>query len=243
MNPRQGVTIRVKGSTAASVSDINGKFSIAVADDKAVLVFAFVGFATQDAGNSGHLNVVTMKIGVSGLQEVIVTSSFGIKKQEKALGYATSTINSKEITEAGNTNFASALYGKAAGVIVRTQPGGASSAVSVQIRGINSISYNQPPLYVVDGVIIRNLQQYGAGGFNNNGFYSDQRIEGNGVLDINPSDIETINILKGGAATALYGSDAEGGVIVITTKKGVKGKGATVDFNLYCVCRASCIFT
>lgn len=233
--PLQGVTIRLKGTSTAVVSDTYGKYSITVPDNNAVLVFFYIGFITKEVPvSSGTTINVVLSENVTDLNEVTVTGSFGIKRQEKALGYATSTITSKQLTEAGNTNFASALYGKAAGVIVRTQPGGASSAVSVQIRGINSIGYNQPPLYVVDGVIIRNQQQYGvAGGFNNNGFYSDQRIEGNGILDINPSDIETINILKGGAATALYGSDAEGGVIVITTKKGVKGKGPTVDFNYY----------
>jgi len=233
--PLAGVTIRIKGTTKAVVSDANGKYSITVPDNNAVLVFLYIGYTTKEVPVSTGTTInVVLSESINNLNEVTVTGSFGIKRQEKALGYATSTVTSKQITEAGNTNFASALYGKAAGVIVRTQPGGASSAVSVQIRGINSIGYNQPPLYVVDGVIIRNQQQYGvAGGFNNNGFYSDQRIEGNGILDINPSDIETINILKGGAATALYGSDAEGGVIVITTKKGVKGRGPTVDFNYY----------
>jgi len=231
--PLPGVTIKVKGGKAITVTDVNGKFSIDVPDDKAVLVFSFIGFESQELPvTAGASMSVIMKATVGGLHEVVVTS-FGIKKQQAALGYATSTISSKEITEAGNTNFASALYGKAAGVSVKTAPGGASSAVTIQIRGINSIGYNQPPLYVVDGVIIRNQQQYGSSGFNNNGFYSDQRIEGNGVLDINPSDIESINILKGGSATALYGSDAEGGVIVITTKKGIKGKGPQVEFNYY----------
>ncbi|MDB5151482.1 MAG: rane protein [Mucilaginibacter sp.] len=231
--PLPGVTVRVKDGKAVTITDADGKFNIDAADPKAILVFSYVGFTKKELPiTPGVAMLVKLAPELGGLNEVVVTS-FGIKRQEKALGYATSTINSKEITEAGNTNFASALYGKAAGVIVRTQSGGASSAVSVQIRGINSISYNQPPLYVVDGVIIRNQQQYGAGGFNNGGFYSDQRIEGNGVLDINPADIESINILKGGSATALYGSDAEGGVIVITTKKGIKGKGPTVEFNYY----------
>jgi iron complex outermembrane receptor protein len=231
--PLPGVTVRVKGGNSVTVSDVNGKFTINVPNEKATLVFSFVGFETQEVPlTSGTPVSVIMKAAVGGLREIVVTS-FGIKKQQAALGYATSTISSKEITEAGNTNFASALYGKAAGVLVKTAPGGASSAVTIQIRGINSIGYNQPPLYVVDGVIIRNQQQYGASGFNNGGFYSDQRIEGNGVLDINPNDIESINILKGGSATALYGSDAEGGVIVITTKKGVKGKGPQVEFNYY----------
>ena len=230
--PLPGVSILLKGTTTGTQTDVYGKYVI-TANKGDVIKFSVIGFATQEITVSDQ-SVINVKFArsVSELKDVVVTS-FGIKKQAAALGYATSTISSKDITEAGNTNFASALYGKAAGVTVHTQPGGASSGVIVQVRGINSISYNQSPLYVVDGVIIRNQQQYGTNGFNNGGFYSDQRIEGNGVLDINPSDIESINILKGGSATALYGSDAEGGVIVITTKKGVKGKGPTVDFNYY----------
>jgi iron complex outermembrane receptor protein len=232
-DPLPGVNIRLKDGKTGAITDANGKFSISVPDGKAVLVFSYVGFETREIpANEIAGAVVKLQPATGGLNEVVVTS-FGIKRQEKALGYASTNVSGKDITQAGSTNFASALYGKVAGVTVHTAPGGASSGVVVQIRGINSISYNQPPLYVVDGVIIRNQQQYGAAGFNNGGFYSDQRIEGNGVLDINPSDIENINILKGGAATALYGSDAEGGVVVITTKKGVKGKGPSVDFNYY----------
>lgn len=225
-----GVSVMIKGTTTGVQTDVEGKFTINVKSGD-VLRFSLIGYGTKEVSITGQtvLNVILV-VNTNQLKDVVVTS-FGIKKQEKSLGYATSTISSKDITESGNTNFASALYGKAAGVIVRSQPGGASSAVTVQIRGINSINYNRPPLYVVDGVIIRNQQQYGVAGFNNGGFYNDQRVEGNGVLDINPSDIESINILKGGSATALYGSDGEGGVIVVTTKKGVKGKGPSVDFN------------
>src|SRR5690606_39390500 len=128
-------------------------------------------------------------------------------------------------------NIGSALYGKASGVKITTAPGGASSAVNVQIRGINSLNYQRQPLYVVDGVIIRNDEQYGSKGANNNNYWDDQRIRGNGMLDINPADIESMSILKGSAASALYGSDAASGVIVITTKKGVKGQGLGIDFN------------
>lgn len=225
-----GVSVLIKGTTTGVQTDAEGKFTVSVKSGD-VLRFSLIGYTPKEVNITDQkvLNV-TLVVNTNQLKDVVVTS-FGIKKQEKSLGYATSTINAKDITEAGNTNLASALYGKAAGVIVRTQPGGASSAVTVQIRGINSINYNRPPLYVVDGVIIRNQQQYGVAGFNNGGFYNDQRVEGNGVLDINPTDIESINILKGGSATALYGSDGEGGVIVITTKKGVKGKGPSVDFN------------
>ncbi|MDQ3291341.1 MAG: SusC/RagA family TonB-linked outer membrane protein, partial [Bacteroidota bacterium] len=135
------------------------------------------------------------------------------------------------INQAGNTNFASALYGKAAGVKINTAPGGATSAANVQIRGINSLSGNTQPLYVVDGIVIRNTSETGNANFNNGGYWSDTKIRGNGVLDINPADIETLSVLKGASASALYGSEASNGVIVITTKRGAKNKGLGVDLN------------
>ncbi|HSC40510.1 MAG TPA: TonB-dependent receptor plug domain-containing protein, partial [Chitinophagaceae bacterium] len=127
-----------------------------------------------------------------------------------------------------------ALYGKAAGVRINSAPGGATSAVNVQIRGISSINGNTQPLYVVDGIPIRlynNIYGNGDANANNAGYYSESRIQSNGVLDINPDDIESLTILKGASASALYGSEATNGVVVITTKKGSKGKGLGVDLN------------
>ncbi|MBB6273905.1 iron complex outermembrane receptor protein [Pedobacter cryoconitis] len=229
--PIPGVSVSLKGSYKVTQTDGNGKFSIAVSTND-ILSFSAVGYAKQEVpvGNQTSLNV-TLAESENSLNEVVVTTALGIKRQEKSLGYAVSTVTAKQLTEAGNTNFASALYGKAAGVKITTAPGGASSAVNVQIRGINSINYNQQPLYVVDGVMIRNDAQNGAKGANNNDYWGDQRIRGNGILDINPADIESLTILKGASASALYGSDAASGVIVITTKKGSKDRGLGVDFN------------
>src|SRR5690606_23873213 len=113
---------------------------------------------------------VSLTEDASALDEVVVTA-MGIKRDSKALGYAVSTIKAEEITKAGNTNIGSALYGKVSGVKITTAPGGASSAVNVQIRGINSLNYQRQPLYVVDGVIIRNDEQYGTKGANNNNYW------------------------------------------------------------------------
>ncbi|MCJ8209255.1 SusC/RagA family TonB-linked outer membrane protein [Mucilaginibacter sp. RS28] len=229
--PVPGVTVRIKGTTTGTVTDVNGKYTIR-ATEGAVLTFTSVGFESKEVTvtGAGPFNV-TLGKATSGLNEVVVTS-FGIKRQERALGYATTTITAKQLTEAGNTNFASALYGKAPGVKITTAPGGASSAVNVQIRGINSLNFNTQPLFVVDGVIIRNNNETPNGnGSNNDGYWSDQRIRGNGILDINPNDIESLTVLKGASATALYGSDAMSGAIVITTKKGSKTRGLGVDFN------------
>jgi len=226
------VSVTIVGKSSGTQTGPNGKYSIA-ADKGAVLKFSAVGFKSKQVtvGDNAVINVQLAEDN-GQLSEVVVTA-FGIKREAKALGYSASTVSAKELTEAGNTNFASALYGKAAGVKLNTSPGGASSAVNVQIRGLNSVNYNAQPLYVVDGVILRNTGQGGAGGLNNGGFYDDQRIRGNGILDVNPEDIESLTVLKGASATALYGSDAIAGVIVITTKKGVKGKGLGIDFNYY----------
>ncbi|MCL6218683.1 SusC/RagA family TonB-linked outer membrane protein [Zunongwangia pacifica] len=227
--PLPGVNVMEKGTSNGTSTDFDGNFSIKV-DNGATLVFSMVGYATQEvAVTSGEVNI-KMETDTEALDEVVVTA-LGIKRKEKALGYAVSEISSEQLTESGNTNFASAMYGKASGVKITTAPGGASSAVNVQIRGVNSLNYDQQPLYVVDGVVIRNDQQNGASGANNNNYWGDQRIRGNGILDINPNDIETLSILKGASATALYGSDASSGVVVITTKKGTKSKGLGVDVN------------
>ncbi|MCX2484775.1 SusC/RagA family TonB-linked outer membrane protein [Pedobacter sp. MR2016-24] len=238
-NPVPGVNVKVKGTATGTVTNGEGKYSITVSEG-AVLVFSMIGYTPKEltVGASSTLNV-SIAENANALNEVVVTS-LGIKKETKALGYAVSTVTAKEITQSGNTNFGSALYGKAAGVKITTAPGGSSSAVNVQIRGINSLSYNRQPLYVVDGVMIRNDQQNGPDGANNNGglgnaggngIWSNDRIKGNGMLDINPADIESLTILKGASASALYGSDAASGVIVITTKKGSKNRGLGIDFN------------
>jgi iron complex outermembrane receptor protein len=230
--PLPGVSVLLKGTSAGTTTDAEGKYSLSISgSENPVLSFSFIGFATQEiqAGDRTTLDV-SMNEDIAQLNEVVVTA-FGIEREQKALGYGVSTVSSEQLTAAGNTNFASALYGKAAGVRVTTAPGGATSAVNVQIRGVNSIkATGNQPLYVVDGVMIRNMEQAQTG-LNNNGYWNDQKIRGNGILDINPADIESLTILKGASAAALYGSEASNGVIVITTKKGSKAKGLGIDLN------------
>ena len=149
----------------------------------------------------------------------------GIKRDQRKLGYGVATIKSEDIVRSSPTNLVSALYGKATGVGISTNPGGATSAVSMDVRGLNSINNPRQPLMVVDGVISRN------GEANNSGYWSSPRIQGNGILDINPENIESITILKGAAATALYGSEAGSGAIIITTKNGSGAKGVGVDVS------------
>jgi len=242
-SPIPGVSVLIKGTTIGSTTDTNGSYAIAVGgNENGTLVFSFIGFASQEVAIGGRTNIdINLAEDVTQLGEVVVTA-LGISREKKALGYATTVVTGDQLLATANTNFASALYGKAPGVRIATAPGGATSAVNVQIRGINSIkATGNSPLFVVDGVIIRNMEQ-AATGTNNNGYWDDQKIRGNGVLDINPSDIETLNILKGAGAAALYGSEASNGVIVITTKRGTRRNGVGIDFT-YALTGESVAFT
>lgn len=229
--PLIGVSVSIKGTSQGTLTDIDGNFAISASASNLSLQFSYIGYETQSVNVAAGATIkVVMKENAKQLDEVVVTAPIGIKRQAKALGYAVSTVSAKQLTESGATNFASALYGKAAGVKITTAPGGASGAVNVQIRGINSLNYNQQPLYVVNGIMIRNDAQNGADGANN-GRWGDQHIKGNGILDINPDDIESLTILKGASASALYGSDAASGVVVITTKRASKESGVGVDLS------------
>ncbi len=220
-----GVSIHEKGNQAVgTTSDENGLFSISVKNN-AVLVFSFVGFASREIA-VGNNTTLTVQLSAAGgeLSEVVVTS-MGIQRQKKSLGYATTTVKAEELTKTAPTNVASAIYGKAPGVKIATAPGGSTSGVSVQIRGLSSITGRTQPLIVMDGVPIHD------GDFNNSNYWNDQRLRGNALTDINPEDIESLTVLKGASAAALYGSEAANGVIVIVTKSGKGKNGFSVDVN------------
>lgn len=219
-------TIREVGTSNKTTSDANGAFSLKVKPG-ATIVISYVGYDdfTLKTGSSSSYTV-TLQDKIGSVQDVVVTS-LGVSKGKKALGYAQTTIKAEQLTETGTPNFAAALYGKAPGVRIGSTPGGATSAVNITIRGLNSITGKTQPLIVLDGVPIRN------GEANNNNYWGDQRLRGNGLLDINPEDIDNISILKGASAAALYGSEAVNGVVLITTKSGSKGrKGFSVDVNM-----------
>ncbi|HKO79392.1 MAG TPA: TonB-dependent receptor plug domain-containing protein, partial [Chitinophagaceae bacterium] len=230
--PLANVSVLIKGTSKGIVTNNKGEFDITgIVGD--VLIFSFVGYVKKEIIIENDIpGFLTTQLTVADKQmdEIIVTS-LGVKKSQRSLGYSANTISADELTASGNTNFASALYGKAAGIKISTAPGGATSAVQVQVRGLNSLNFNSQPLYVVDGIVIRNTNEKGIKGINNDGYWDDQRIRGNGILDINLADIETLTILKGASATALYGSEAASGVVVITTKKGNNKKGLGVDIN------------
>ncbi|GAB4022886.1 SusC/RagA family TonB-linked outer membrane protein [Spirosoma sp. KCTC 42546] len=222
--PLPGVSIVVKGSTSGTITDTDGKYTIAAAKNR-VLVFSFIGYKTKEVAVENRATVdIVLDEDASSIDEVVVTA-LGIKREERALGYATAVVKNDALIKTASPNFATALYGKAPGVTINATPGGATSAVSISIRGLASITGNTQPLIVMDGIPIRN------GEVRNNDYWGDQRIRGNGLLDLNPADIENISILKGASAAALYGSEAVNGVVLVTTKTGKGKKGLGVDFS------------
>lgn len=222
--PLPGVSILVKGTTMGTTTDADGKYSVSAAKT-GTLVFSFIGYKTQEVAIANRSTVdVALEEDATMINEVVVTA-FGVSQEKKALGYATTVVNNDALVKAASPNFATALYGKAPGVVINATPGGATSAVSISIRGLASITGNTQPLIVMDGIPIRN------GDVRNNDFWGDQRIRGNGLLDLNPADIENISVLKGASAAALYGSEAVNGVVLVTTKSGKGRKGLGVDFS------------
>lgn len=235
-SPLPGVSVTVKGTTQGTSTDASGKYSLNAASG-GTLVFSFVGFESKEVqiGNQSIINV-RLDEDTQSLEEVVVTA-LGIKKDAKKLGYATSTVNSDALTENRQPNFMNALQGKVAGVNVQslgTGPGGSSK---IRIRGQSSISGQNSPLIVINGVPIDNTNF----GTNQNNQGSDSSIGvrgggvfsdgGDGLSSVNPDDIESMTILKGATAAALYGSRAKDGVIMITTKTRGTGKGIGVTYN------------
>lgn len=217
-----GVTVIESGTTNGTVSDVLGNFEIRVAKG-ASLTFSYTGFADQTilVGDQTTLNVA-MKAGVL-LDEVVVTS-LGMKKSKKALGYSVTEVDGSSFTEARENNVANSLAGKIAGVNVSNISSGPAGSSRVIIRGNTSLTGNNQPLYVVDGVPIDNST------FGQAGMWGGTD-SGDGTSSINPDDIETITVLKGANAAALYGSRASNGVILVTTKSGKAGKGIGVEFS------------
>ncbi len=222
--PIVGATVRVLGASIGVATDIDGHYSI-TCHSGATLEFTYIGFMSKAVDVKGQttLNVV-MEEGSANLDEVVVTA-LGIKKDAKKLGYAVSSVGAEDLVRTGSANIAAGLYGKASGVRIQAAPGGGTSAVSITIRGLSSITRSTQPLIVLDGMPIHN------GDTNNESYWDNQRINSNGLVDINPEDIESVSILKGAAASALYGSEANNGVVMITTKKGAKGTGTHIDVS------------
>ena len=228
--PLIGASVVQKDTNNGVLTDMDGNFTLTVPAD-ATLSIAYMGYTTREINlakrkKQGDLRI-TLSEDAQQLKEVVVTA-MGIKKDTKRVGYAVSTINADELVKAGAPNFASAMYGKAPGVRITQTQGGSAGAVSINVRGLTSITGNNQPLIILDGVPIRNGGTGKSTDFAE--FGNDGQIRSNGLVDINPEDIETISILKGASATALYGSEAANGAVVITSKRAKSGK-LTVDFT------------
>jgi TonB-linked SusC/RagA family outer membrane protein len=227
--PIIGVNVALKGTTKGTQTNVNGQFTID-ANIGDVLVFTYLGYLKKEITVTGASITVQLDEDSKQLGEVVVTA-LGIKKERKSLGYSVTELKGSELTTAKETNFANELTGKVAGVNVSSVSGGPASSVNINIRGASSLSGSTQPLYVVNGVQINNIDNSQIAGLsmNSGGQYSNAPDQGDGIGNINPDDIESISVLKGAAAAALYGSKAKNGVILITTKSG-SSKG-TVEFS------------
>ncbi len=218
-----GVTVQVKGTTVGTVTDINGKYSLPVPQNATTLIFTYIGMKKQEVEISGRSEVnAVLESDILGLDEVVVTA-LGISREKKALGYSVQDVTGDEIAKAKETNVINSLQGRVSGAQITATSGAVGASSRIVIRGVSSLSGNNQPLFVVDGIPIDNSN------FGDTG--TDGVNKGSGAADINPDDIETMTVLKGANASALYGSRASAGVIVVTTKKGKKGEKLTIDLS------------
>jgi TonB-linked SusC/RagA family outer membrane protein len=217
-----GVSIKIKGTATGTVSDVTGSFAIN-APDNAVLVFSFIGYEVKEVAVAGKTNISVSLVPESkGLTEVVVTA-LGITKDQKKLGYSVSTVNGEQLNKAKESNVALSLQGRVAGLSVGGSNGGPGSSARVLLRGLTSFTASSP-LYVINGVPMDNTQRGQSGEWGGADY-------GDGISNINPDDIESMTVLKGQSASALYGSRAVNGVILITTKSGKKNSPIGVEFN------------
>ncbi len=217
-----GVSIMVKGTTQGVITNIDGQYTIRSVDPQAILVFSFIGMEKQEISVSGRNTIdVTMSPSSIGVDEVVVTA-LGLKREKKALGYSVGEVKGDNLTETTQSNVLNALQGKVSGVKINQMDGTTGSSVNMIIRGATSLNNDNQPLFVIDGVPVKNQL---------NNYYNGADF-GNQISDINPDDIESVSVLKGASAAALYGSRAGNGVVLITTRSGSHGrKGIGVSLS------------
>ena len=217
--PLPGVTVLVKGTTNGTITDFDGNYTISNVSSDGTLVFSFVGMQSQElvVGNQSTFNVV-MEEAMVGINEVVVTA-LGIERESKTLSYNVQKINAEEIVSVKDASFVNSLAGKVAGVTINSSSAGVGGSTRVVMRGVKSISGNNNALYVIDGIPMPNLSSQQPADI-----FSGAGQTGDGVAMLNPDDIESISVLSGPSAAALYGSSASNGVVLISTKKGQKEK-------------------
>lgn len=220
--PVVGASVLVVGTQMGVITDIDGKFTISnIPSSAKMLRISFVGMQSQEVQiKSGSTMKVVLHSDAEVLDEVVVTA-MGISRSEKSLGYSATTVKSDEIINARTTNVADALSGKVAGLQVSSTSSDPGSVSNVVIRGFGSINGDNQPLYVVDGIPLSNSSVSGSG----------KNVTLGGISNVSSQDIESMTVLKGAAATALYGSRAANGVIVITTKSGKRSDGRNFSIN------------
>ena len=231
--PVIGATVRVKNSkseTNGVISDIDGKFTL-TAPKGAVLLISYIGLNTQEVKVTGNGELKITLLPESHTIDQVVVTALGIKRAEKALSYNVQKVSADELTRNKDANFVNSLNGKIAGVSISKSASGVGGATRVIMRGAKSIEGNNNVLYVIDGIPLINFS-----GGTDSGIMGEGRVSSEGIADINPEDIESINVLAGPSAAALYGSNAANGAILITTKKGKEGRveisfSSSADFS------------
>lgn len=222
--PLIGVSILQKETSNGTITDFDGNYTLKVTGDSPILVFSYIGYKTLDVPVKDQLNInITMSDDTQVIDEVVVTA-LGIKREKKMLGYAVQEIKSDQLNKTGDPSVTSALKGKVAGLQMNTAGTGLGGSTKITIRGNSSLSDNNQPLWIVDGVPFSDNN-------NSDASYYGGVDRGGSSVDINPEDIESISVLKGPNAAALYGSRAGNGVILVTTKKGSKKDGFGVQYN------------
>ncbi len=226
-DPVIGASVMAKDTSTGTVTDIDGKFSLNIPSNTKTLVISYLGMIPKEVAAGANLRIV-LNPDTKTLQEVVVTA-LGISKEQKSLGYAVQSVKADELTQAANSSLAGALQGKTSGLDIKPSSGMPGASSQIVIRGARSFSGDNTPLYIIDGMPVNSTSDAEAGA--TGGLGAGDGVTGtdysNRAVDIDPNDIETINILKGQAASALYGIRASNGVIVITTKSGkglAKGK-------------------
>ena len=225
MGPLIGVNVLIKGTSIGCITDLDGNFTLTTTEANPVVQFSYVGYKTQEIAAKGQGAINVMLESDSQLVEEVVVTALGIKRATKALSYNVQEIKSDELTRVKDANLVNSLSGKVAGVTINASSSGVGGASKVVMRGTKGIDQSSNALYVIDGVPMFNLSGEGGQEF-------DSKGASEAIADINPEDIESMSVLTGAAAAALYGSHAANGAIVITTKKGKEGRlSLTVSQN------------
>ncbi len=222
--PIIGAHISIKGTSTGTTTDLDGKFTILVPGGETILLFSYIGYEIFEIPAGGLTNIeVSLKQGAEALEEVVITA-LNISREKSSLGYSLTQVGSEEFNEVKQNNPINSLAGKVAGLQISSTPSGTDGSSRVVLRGVSSLSSGNRPLIVIDGIPVGGGSYGGASQWGGTD-------KGDALSDINPDDVESMSVLKGAGAAAVYGSRGANGVILITTKKGSKRKGIGISFN------------